>query len=427
MIKKILTYHKEDSLVRDGFILFTATILANAAAYVYHFYMGRVLGPADYSVLGVILSLLYLINVPVNVIQMTITKFVAQYNITKKKDVIHLLYQRSLHRLFFVGCIIFLLFLAVSYPLAHFLYIPITALLVFSPIVIFALLLPVTRGLLQGLQSFKKLGVNMVLESFSKLLIGVILVFLGFHINGAISGLVLSFALAFFVLYYNFRPSLVHSRKTMHDFQTKEVYKYATPVFISLFALTLFYSIDVILVKHYFSELQTGYYAAASLIGKIIFFGTYSLGVVMFPKVAEMHTLQKDNKHLLSKSLAFMAAGAGVLLLVYFLFPRFIILPLFGMSYLPILPLIGPFGVMMTFFSFNYLLSLYNLSIQRTRFIRILFVFNLLEILFLTFYHTSLLQIVWGLSFLMIALFILLFTYTYHNHATKTHDHHSRV
>ncbi len=427
MLKNFFPYKKNDSLVRDSFTLFIATMIANATAYVYHFYMGRVLGPEDYGILGVILSLFYIINVPLNVIQMTITKFTAHFHVIKEKERIWALYSRGLRKLFFSGVITFLVFLVLSIPLSRFLHIPIQELLVFSPIMILALILPVTRGVLQGLQSFKKLGYNMICEGFSKLILGVTLVFLGFHVSGAIAGIVLSFFIAFILSRITLKKLLPPSSPSALD--TTAIYRYATPVFISLLALTLYYSIDVLLIKHYFDELQAGYYVAASIIGKIIFFGTFSLGLVMFPKVAEMHTMQKENKHLLSKSLILMTAGAAVLLLCYFFLPRLIILPLFGNNYLPVISLIGPFGVFMTFFSFNYLLSLYNLSIQHTSFIRILVLFNILEILLLVFYHTSLEQVIWTLSCLMIALFILLFLYTYRKKYAATHtlNHYTRV
>ncbi len=54
-IKKILNYEKDDSLIRDGIILFSATMIANFASYLYHFGMGRFLGPAEYGALGAIL------------------------------------------------------------------------------------------------------------------------------------------------------------------------------------------------------------------------------------------------------------------------------------------------------------------------------------------------------------------------------------
>ncbi len=424
MLRKILSYRKDDSLVRDGITLFTATLIANIAAYFYHFYMGRVLGPQDYGVLGVVLTILYILSVPINVIQMTITKFVAHLKAQGNEQAIHTLFIYGRRKLVIVSMIVFLLFLTLIYPLSSFLHLSGWELFVFSFIIPFALLLPVSRGLLQGLQRFKILGLNMILEGLSKLGLGIFLVFLGWHIYGAIMGIVLSFAIAFFA---TFKPLKNYQTKTNAPFSKKELYRYATPVFLSLLALTIYYSIDVFLVKHFFSELEAGYYAAAKKKKKMIFFGTFSLGVVMFPKVAEMHSLQKENRQLLTKSLSLMFVGAAVLVLVYFLYPEIIILPLFGRAYLPIKSMIGLFGIAMTFFSFTYLLSLYNLSVQRTGFIKILYIFNILEFIFIYFYHTTVQTVISIVALLMFVLFIILFYYTYKNHDQSDLDHHPGV
>ncbi|MCD4666593.1 hypothetical protein K8R47_02170, partial [archaeon] len=72
IIKKILKYDKEDSLIRDGIILVSSSLILSIAGYFYHFYMGRTLGPESYGILGVILSVVYILLVPAQVIQTTI-------------------------------------------------------------------------------------------------------------------------------------------------------------------------------------------------------------------------------------------------------------------------------------------------------------------------------------------------------------------
>ena len=63
-----------------------------------------------------------------------------------------------------------------------------------------------------------------------------------------------------------------HYKKTKKVVDAKPIYKYSRLVFIVLLTLTLFYSLDVMLVKHYFDSLQAGYYAAFAILGRIAFF-----------------------------------------------------------------------------------------------------------------------------------------------------------
>ena len=79
MLKKLWNYGRKDSLIRDSFILFTASSIVNVGAFIFHLIMGRFLGPANYGILGTLLTIVYIVNVPINVIQTTIKKFVSQF------------------------------------------------------------------------------------------------------------------------------------------------------------------------------------------------------------------------------------------------------------------------------------------------------------------------------------------------------------
>lgn len=407
MIKKLFNYNKDDSLIRDSFILFVATMFANLAAFFYHFYMGRVLGPVDYGILGVILSIAYIVSVPSMVIQTTITKFIADLRAKKRDKEINSLYKTALSKFFLFSIILFALFLSLSYFLAGFLKINALTLVVFSPVLIFAFLLPVTRGLLQGKQEFKKLGFNLFLEAFSKLVFGILLVYIGFHIYGAIAGIALSFTVAFFYLY------LANAKiESESKFGMANVYRFGMPVFFSLLILTLYYTIDVFLVKHYFSELNAGYYAAISLIGKIVFFASVAISTVMFPKVADLYARKKPTKHILYKSMFFISFMGVFIILCYLLFPKLIVSILLGNAFIEISSYLWMFGVVMLLFSLTYLLVFYNLSVNRKSFLPYLLFVLIAEIFIIFFYHVSLKIIIFELILLNLSSFILMLIYT---------------
>ncbi len=76
------------------------------------------------------------------------------------------------------------------------------------------------------------------------------------------------------------------------------------PVLIMLISLTSIFNIDVLLVKHFFDSINAGYYAALSLLGKMIFFGSWSVSMVMFSKVSEAYALNKNYKNILKKGIS---------------------------------------------------------------------------------------------------------------------------
>src|SRR3989338_9908522 len=117
-IKNFLKYTKDDSLIRDSFILFVATMIMNLGAFLYHFVMGRMFGPEGYGILGVVLTLIYVILVLHYVIQTSLSKFVASFHAKKDNASISNLFVRSTKKVILLGIILFVITLLLSWLLA---------------------------------------------------------------------------------------------------------------------------------------------------------------------------------------------------------------------------------------------------------------------------------------------------------------------
>ncbi len=408
MIKKLFNKIRRDPFLRDNAILFISLSLLNLLGYLFHFYIGRALGPKDYSVVGALLSIMYIILVPLNTIQTGITSFVSRFKAKGELDKIVYLFKRSLKKMFFYAIVVSIGFIVVSPLVAKFLNIDeLMPLFILSLFMFFALLLPINRGLLQGLQRFKGLGFNYILEGITKVGAAFIFIPLGFGVNGAIGSFVLSFFVPFILAFLILKRWL---KGRGEKFDTKEIYHFSWPVLVMLLGMTLFYTLDVILVKHFFDSLSAGYYAAASLLTKILFFGTLSISVVLFPKVTELHTKEKPSKKILIKSVGLVLLFCVPVTLFYFLFPEFVINLLFGKAYFAAAPLLGIFALAMTLFSVNYLMSFYAVAIGKRKFIWWVFLLALLMVLGIWFIHSALLHIIMILLVLNILLFLILLT-----------------
>lgn len=409
MIKRLLSYYKNSKFLRDNLILFIGAISSGVFGFIFHFYMGRILGPADYSILGVILSIIYVMSIGLNTLQLGITKFVSKFNVRKEYSEISYLINRSIKKLTIYGIILLVIFILITPLLSKFLHITITPLLIISPCVVFLMLLPINRGSLQGLQRFKGLSLNLVIEGTIKLLGGILLVLLGFGVYGAIISIVLSYIISFFVGFYPLRDIIKKKKK---EFNTKNVYKFSFPVLIALISLTLMYSIDLVLVKHFFNAVESGYYTAAGLLGKVLFFATLSISQVMFSKVSELHDKKEKHKHLLIRSLLISLIIIIPTIVIYYLFPRLVVNILFGPKFLEIIPYIGPFAIIMGLFSLIYIITFYKLSINKKRFLYILVLFNIIQIVLITLFHSSIAQVINVLIVYMLILFIVMFLLT---------------
>ena len=172
------------------------------------------------------------------------------------------------------------------------------------------------------------------------------------------------------------------------------------------------YSIDLILVKHFFNAVEAGYYTAAGLLGKILFFATLSISQVMFPKVSELHNKREKHRHLLIKSLLISLVIIIPAIIIFYLFPGPIVNILFGQKFLEIIPYVGPFSIIMGLFSLIYIITFYKLSTNKKRFLYLLILFNIIQIMLIIIFHSSIIQVINVLTVYMLMLFIVMFSLT---------------
>jgi len=410
MIKKGINLYKNNDLVRDNVILFISTLILNIFGFLFHFYLGRALGPKDYGILGVLLAFSYFLNVFLQSLQSTFAKFVAEYDSQNSFGKICYAFRRALRKLFIIGIILAFVFILLVPYIGKFLHITdLNLLYLLTILIISTLLLAVVRGVMQGLQKFKVLGLNLTLEGIVKFFGAVLFVSLGWKIYGAIFAFVLSLTLGVIFGILALRKYLLW--ENCEFFETKEIYKYSFPVLFMILFLTAFFSLDIMLVKHYFSEVDAGLYSALSILGKIIFFGSVSISQVMFPKVSALIAKGKKHKTLYFKSLGAFLLMVIPLMILYLVFPRSIINIVFGNEYLGLVPVLGVFAIFIVLFGVVYLSSFYLVAQKKYRFIPLLFLFNLLEIIGISYFHSSLLQVVYVLIGVMACLSILLLVY----------------
>ena len=390
-------------------MLVAGIFVFNVFNYLFHFSMARMLGPVDYGVLASLMSILYLFSIPSETIQTTIARYTAIFRVKKEDGKIKYLIRKSIGKCLKLGLIATLIFIAISPLIQGFLkfdsIMPIIALsLVIFPIIIS----PIVRGALQGIKRFKALGLNFSLEGVIKLILAIALVLIGWNVYGPIIAIIIASFITFFIAFYYLKDI---DNKKERNFSSKGVFSYSIPVFVALICLTVMYSIDMILAKHFFSEQDAGIYAVASLLGKMIFFGLSPVAKAMFPVVAERKESKKEYKHILMKALSIVFALCILIVAIYYFFPQLLISLLFGSKYAAASNLIFYLGIGFSFLTLSYILVFYNLSLGKTKSIFSLALFAVIEVILLSIFNSSLLQ--FCLSFLIINIITFIFLFIF--------------
>jgi len=367
------------------------------------------LGKENYVVFAAMMSLVYIFSVPMESIQTMISKFTSKFNLDKDYGKMKNLLIKSLGKSFIGAVIVFILFI----PLALFLSGAMNVdfpLIVFTGIMIFfAFLLPVPRGVMQGRKKFTLLGANMVLESVLKLSLAILLVWFGFKVYGAMAAVILGvffvFALAFI-----FIKEVITSRRVKA--RVEKISSYSLPIFIVIFVITLMYSVDIILARILLQPEQAGTYAVISMMGKMIFFGTWAISKAMFPIASEEHEGGKDTWKLFKKAFLIVVFMCAVALLAFLFFPKFLISILFSKIYADgagILFYIGACFSLLSLANLNFLYAISKNKVGKSAFL--LFFFFLLQISLFMMFNQTLLH--FALAFLVSSALIFMASWLY--------------
>src|SRR3989338_288780 len=111
---------KQDELVRAGGIFFIGSLSVAVLNYFYHVFMGRMLGPAEYGVLGSLFAIIYLTTFAGNTFSRVTSKFSAEFKGKKQDIALKYLIKKGLLKVSFYGLISFVIYLSLVPFIAKF-------------------------------------------------------------------------------------------------------------------------------------------------------------------------------------------------------------------------------------------------------------------------------------------------------------------
>ena len=374
-----------EGVVRNNAIFFAGSVGAGVFGYVFHFAIGRLLGPASYSIVASAVSAVYILTLPCLIVQLVAARFtsvaIAKNDASAIAPLARLLTIVSL----VVGGVVALAIWLGAGWFASFLQLSdhrVVAILTVSTLL--GMLVATNRGLLQGLRRFGALSVNLLADTSSRVVIGVVLVLAGVGPLGAVAAVIAGPAIAYL-------QSLTVVRRLpggapRRTIQIIDVARYAAPTAAAVFGVTYLFNIDVVLARHYLSASQAGIYAAGAVLARVVYFLGLTIAGVMFPEVATRHARDQSHFHVVDLSLLFLAAVGIVLAAVYALLPGLVLLP-YGSQYAPVRPFLGVFAAALMLLALANLLVNYFLSVNSARFIAPLLGAGVLETVLMTAFH----------------------------------------
>jgi O-antigen/teichoic acid export membrane protein len=397
------------AFLRDAGIVVLATTLANVCNLLFQLFMVRNLEVGEFGALTSLFSFIMIFSVPCFSLQTVVAKWTAQFRAKGETERIRLFFW-DLARWVLVFCVGFALIgILSSRLLSSFLHIAqSTRVLLTVFTIVLATIFPLWLGLLQGLQRFALMGGLLITAGLLKLILGIFLVGLGFSVEGALVATLISFALTLPVAFWV-------SRRWIHpvDFKTrslpesKEAARYLAPVAVALVCIMVLTNMDIILVKHFFSEFDAGNYAVASMVGKIVLFFPLAVNWVLLPKASHQHALKKDSIGLLKMSLWIVTFMCATATLATFLAPQIYVWVFRVVHPDQFLPIARLFATAMSFYAIAHVIIYYQLSVKNTSFLLPTSLMVFTEIGLICVFHETLLQVLWVLCFCGFGTFLL--------------------
>jgi len=354
--------------------------------------MGRVLGAAEYGILGSLLAAFCILPVPLDAVSTVVTKFVSEFKAREEYGKVASLLFSALKKLSRYAILIFIGFSLASWFIADFLRIPSPLpVILMSLLIALAVILSIPRGVLRGLRNFTQLGLNITLEALIRLLLGVLLVSVGLGVNGAI----LAYGLGYLAATLSVLTALRFLFRTPNEtIDISRIYRFSLPALTMSVCLAIMTNVDLIFVKHFFAAEEAGAYTVVSVLGKVIFFVSAAFTIPMFPLVSELHTRGEDTLSILKRSSTYVILFSGIVMAAYWLSPSLIVNTIYGPAYQRAIPLLGRIGTAMGLIVMVMVYTAYLLALKDMRFVKVLVSCTFLEIVLLSLFHRSLLQVV---------------------------------
>ncbi len=348
--------------LQTNFLIVIILNSGNFFSYVFQLIIARSLPAADYGIFNALNSFSMMVLAPLGVIPFIITRYTVRLSANQLEQVKMLLWQ-FFQGLFLIGIALLTIGLLTLSWLKSYLHInsnsPILIVLITAIVSLFS---PILLSTLQGLHrliAFSWVGTG---STIIRVILALILVtWLGWGVNGALLTGLMTSGIILGVCFWLLRDVLQQPLAPLPPGIFREMARYAVPV--ALFSIFNSYAnnIDLVLVQHYLPE-ESGFYATATILGKIAFFVPSVLLIVLFPEAAKNQEDGEENTRFLWLTLWGTALLGGGVVFVFNLFPEMIITLLFGQQYVESATLLQIISIAMALLALSNVIFTYNLA-----------------------------------------------------------------
>lgn len=357
---------KVQEFEKNSIVLFVLMMSANVCNYLFQIIVGNLLSVEDYGVVNTVVSLIGIFSIPTTIVTLITARYIAICSTETERDTVPKILNLLLKFVTIVSVVLVIIVLCGLNKITALFDIERKGYILGALLVgIVNLFFSITSGTLQGRKQFFSYGIQTIFVATGKLVLSIVLILIGWRIYGVIVAMIIGIIVA--IIY-----GIIHMKAVIRkaiQYRGKapinilDFSRYAFGVIVAQGCVIAITNGDVLLVKTYFSETDTGIYSSAAVIGKIAMYVSTAVVAALFPMVVELHENGKNTIPLLKKALLYGGGMALICGLGMSFLGKYIICILFGERYttaILYLPYVCIFVIPLTFVTIlmNYVLAI---------------------------------------------------------------------
>jgi O-antigen/teichoic acid export membrane protein len=299
-----------------------AQLVANVVALAFVVVFARVLGDDGYGSLGSLLALFLILYVPGQALQVAVAREVSA-RVAKGDPDPGAGVRRWLERLLVVTLVIAVVSVFARDALAAMIAVkdyPWAA--AAAPVgACVWMILSVERGAMQAFAHYQAVGLSLIAQEAIRLIGALVLVAIGLDVTGAFLGSMIGLIFVAVALALPLRTSLRLSRRSgagsHEERRLRDLFGRSWAPLLALAAIAVVQNVDVIIVKHRFSDTVASDWTAAAVAGKGIMWVAIGLGFWLVPEAAKRVHSGTDPRKALERGMLGIGLLAVPMLVIY--------------------------------------------------------------------------------------------------------------
>jgi hypothetical protein len=241
--------------------------------------------------------------------------------------------------------------------------------------------LSILRGALQAVGDYRAVGLSLIGEQATRLVVGAALAGVGMGVTGAYLGTPLSFVAMGLYCAAKLRAYAQRYAEASSGVMDQSPPAAAIPLWThvrrawapigGLIVIALLQNVDIIAAKHRFSGVHdlASSYAATAVAAKVLIWVAIGAGFYLVPEVSRRRAIGEDTRPVLARALGIIVVCAVPVLLIFGFGARPLLRAAFGANRLAATDSLLILGVAFTMLAGTYLAIQYMLALKRTWFL----------------------------------------------------------